>query len=270
MPSRMPKPTLSPSKITTYLACPVRYRWTYLDPKGRWYVRARATYSFGATLHHVLQTFHERGAVDSLDAVLASYEENWLDAGYTSAEEMAEAFGEGKEILEVYIDEVQRTPATAQTLFVERTLKRDMGAFVLVGRLDRVDQAPDGGLEIVDYKTGGSNLQDVDAANSVPLACYALLLEARYPGAPLRATLVGLRSGVRVSATFDVATLARFAADLNALAEQILDPAQDPEPRPKRLCASCDFLPLCRRDPRWQEPSRLDSKTPEAPPRPLP
>ena len=249
----MTKPTLSPSKFTTYLACPVRYRWTYVDPRGRWYVRSRATYSFGTTLHKVLETFHARGAVDTVDEVLSSYEENWLDAGYSSAEEMAEAFGDGKEILEAYVEEARRTPATAETLFVERTLKRDMGAFVLVGRIDRVDSNAHG-LEIIDYKTGVAALKADDAAHSLSLGCYALLLEEQRPETRLQATLIALRTNSRSTTTYGGPELRRFENDLRELAARVLAPEQDPVPIPKPLCRTCDFLPLCRRDARWIEP----------------
>lgn len=256
----MNKPTLSPSKLTTYLACPVRYRWAFVDPRGKWYVRSRATYSFGTTLHQVLATFHARGAVDTVDEVLSTYEENWLDAGYSSAEEMAEAFGDGKEILETYVEEARRSPATAQTLFVERTLKRDMGEFELVGRIDRVDRT-EAGIEIIDYKTGASAPKPDEAAHSLALGCYALLLEAQYPATPISATLVALRSGARSSATFEADVLRRLEATIVEIAARIMDPEQDPAPSPKALCRTCDFLPLCRKDTRWVEPDQPPNLT---------
>ena len=55
------KPTLSPTKIRTYLECAVKYRYVYVDKIGRFYLRARSYYSFGSTLHHVLQDFPRAG-----------------------------------------------------------------------------------------------------------------------------------------------------------------------------------------------------------------
>ena len=56
------KPTLSPTRIGTYLECAVKYRYIYQDKIGRFYTKARAGFSFGSTLHNVLQDFHEQGA----------------------------------------------------------------------------------------------------------------------------------------------------------------------------------------------------------------
>ncbi|MBW7928955.1 MAG: PD-(D/E)XK nuclease family protein [Fimbriimonadaceae bacterium] len=100
------KPTLSPSRISTYLACPVKYRWTYVDSRGHWYARAKSYYSFGLTLHRVLEAFHSSGdrGVPTAHEAIAAMEENWMDAGYSSPDEMADAIGEGKQILERYAE----------------------------------------------------------------------------------------------------------------------------------------------------------------------
>src|ERR1041385_6846512 len=81
------KPTLSPTRIATFLECAVKYRYIYQDKLGRFYLRARAGYSFGSTLHHVLQQFHEQGATHSAEEMTAQMEERWIGAGYETAEQ---------------------------------------------------------------------------------------------------------------------------------------------------------------------------------------
>lgn len=244
------KPTLSASKISTYLACPTRFRWTFVDPRGRWYLRAKPTFSFGLTLHKVLERFHEHGAVDPIAQVLESYEESWVEAGFSSAEEMADAFGEGKEILERYVDEVRRTPATAHTLLVEQSLRLDLGPFVLVGRLDRVDEEADGTLEILDYKSGR---EPVEVRTELAMGCYALLLRERFPGRAIRGTVVALRSGSRATSLFSSEELDAFQNDLVTLGETILKQRfESLEPRAIALCRGCEFVPLCAKHPGWR------------------
>src|SRR5436305_13574189 len=93
-------------------------------------------------LHKVLQRFHDSGdtGVETTHEALAALEESWLDAGFSSAEEMADAYGEGKAILERYIDEHQAARAGVSTLYIEKLLRLDLGDFVLSGRIDRVDE----------------------------------------------------------------------------------------------------------------------------------
>jgi RecB family exonuclease len=248
------KPTLSPSKIATYLACPVKYRWTYVDDRGKWYMRARSYYSFGSSLHKVLQRFHDASdaGVATVGQALAAYEESWIDAGYRSAEEMAEAFGEGKDIIERYVEEAQVLPATAKTLWVERMLRKDLGEFALIGRVDRVDEHEDGSLEIVDYKSGRAAVDAEDVANDLAMCCYQVLVKARFPDRVVKATILALRTGSSATASLDDEALRAFEADLIELGREILSREyEEIVPVYKHLCPDCDFLPLCRKHPEF-------------------
>jgi len=250
------KPTLSPSKITTYLACPVKYKWTYVDDRGRWYLRSKSYYSFGTTLHKVLERFHDAGdtGVTTTDEVLAAYEESWIDAGYGSAEEMAEAFGEGRQILERHVSEAITRPPEAKTIYVERQFRHDLGPFALLGRVDRVDEYPDGTLEIVDYKSGRQEVLEDEVRTDIAMSCYQLLLRRKFPDRPVRARIIALRTGSNAAAALSDEELDEFERDIIALGQEIL--TEDyPELIPvfKPICTHCDFLPLCRKHPDFEE-----------------
>jgi len=251
------KPTLSPTKLTTYLACPLKYRFTYLDTDGRWYLKAKSYYSFGSTLHAVLQRFHDPAdtQVVSLDEVVTAYEESWIDAGYAGADEMQEAFGEGRRILELHVAAEAQKPMPAETVFVERQLRADLGEFVLIGRIDRVDRLPDGGLEIIDYKSGRAVVTEEDVKSDLAMACYQLLVRRNYPNEPVSARILAVRSQSTATASLTEKELAEFERDLIALGREVLNFDLD-EHRPRwlpNLCPTCDFLPLCRRDPEFDE-----------------
>ncbi len=261
-------PTLSPSKISTYLACPVKYRWTYVDGRGRLYLRSKAAYSFGNTLHRVLELFHEaaREGVPTVDAVLATYEESWIDAGFSTPDEMVEAFGEGKEIISAYVDDYAREAATAQTLYLEKTLSKKFETFRLVGRLDRVDEHEDGTLEIIDYKTGRSQVSEEDVHEDLAMGIYQLLLAHAHPGRPVKATLVALRTKNRATSSLSPEELDQFEADLQTTAHWMLSADWlEYEPRLKPLCQGCDFVPLCGKHPEFAEAwaARQQSQMPE-------
>ncbi len=243
------KPTLSPSKITTYLACAVKYRWTHSDARGKLYLRAKSYYSFGATLHRVLERFYseEDSGVTTTAEALAAMEENWIDAGFSSSEEMAEAYHEGKEILERHVTEHVKRESTAKVLFVEKQLRSDFGLFDLVGRIDRVDEHEDGTLEIVDYKSGRDAVTPEDVSTDVAMACYQLMLRELYPDRPIVATIYALRSGMHASHSMPEVELDEFRADITKLGGEILTQEwYDLTPRLKRLCERCDFLALCK------------------------
>ena len=237
------------------MACPVKYKWTYVDERGKWYLRSKSYYSFGSTLHSVLQRFHDEGdkGVTTAHEAVAALEESWIEAGYSSQEEMMEAMAEGKAIIESYVENFKAQPVTAKTLYIEKLLRADLGPFVLIGRLDRVDERNDGALEIVDYKSGRQTVNEEDIATDLAMNCYALLLRSKHPEKDVCASIVALRTGARATVNFGAKGLAVFQKDLVVLGEEILRrDYQSMVPVPKELCPTCDFLQLCSKHPEFK------------------
>ena len=249
-------PTLSPSKITTYLACPVKFRWTYVDPRGRWYLRSKSYYSFGSTLHKVLERFYDSNetGVSTTEEVLAAYDESWIDAGFSSAEEMQEAFGEGKEILERHVEETMIKPKIANTIYIEHLFSLKMNGFKLVGRVDRVDEHDDGTLEIIDYKSGRDYVDEEDVRTDIAMGIYQLLVKRKYPEQRVFATIAALRSGKTASWEMPADEMDQFERDVQSLGDVILsEEYHELTPPYKSICPRCDFLPLCRKHPDFEE-----------------
>ncbi|MDX2064253.1 MAG: PD-(D/E)XK nuclease family protein [Fimbriimonadaceae bacterium] len=245
----MRKPTLSPSKITTFLACPVKYIWTYVNPKGRLYFRAKRHYSFGTSLHRVLEQFHDvdQTGVTTVEEAIAAVEENWIEAGYESPQAMADALGEGKELVERYVKQALSAERVGVTKFVEKAFRYDMGDFTLSGRIDRIDEFPDGSWEIIDYKTGRENVEPEDVKHDIAMNCYQLMVQRAEPDREVRTSIVAVRSGRSAVGSLSPAELDEFEVVLRDLGRTILATEQaDLSPHPKRLCHGCDFLPLCR------------------------
>jgi len=187
---------------------------------------------------------------------LAAYEESWIDAGYSSAEEMAEAFGEGRLILERHIEEIQRAPLTAKTLFVEKQFRHDFGEFVLIGKVDRIDEEENGGLEIVDYKTGRSDVTEEEVRYDLAMSCYQLLLKKKYPDKQIKATILAVRTGNSATAGLSLEELEEFEGSLLLLANEILcKNFEEMVPVGKKICKRCDFLRLCRKHPDFTDPT---------------
>jgi putative RecB family exonuclease len=243
-------PTLSPSKITTYLACPVKFRWTYVDARGRWYLRSKSYYSFGTTLHRVLERFYDSNetGVSTTAEVLAAYDESWIDAGFSSAEEMQEAYGEGVEILERHVAETMVKPKIANTVYIERLFTHKMRGFKLVGRVDRVDEHPDGTLEIIDYKTGRDSVREEDVSTDIAMAIYQFLVKQKHPEQRVMATIVALKTGHSASWEMPAGEMEQFERDIQALGDEILNEEyHELTPKFKVICPHCDFIPLCRK-----------------------
>ena len=259
------KPSLSPSKITTYLACAAKYKWTYADLRGRWYMRSKSYYSFGSSLHRVLERFHDSGdmGVQTVDQAAAALDESWIEAGYSSAQEMQEALGEGKRIVATYIQHEFIRNKEAKTLLVEKLFRLDMGEFDLIGRIDRVDEYPDGTLEIVDYKTRRTGITDEEVHNDLAMSCYQVLLRNAYPGRKIRACIHAVQTNERGVASLSDEEAADFHSAIQSLGLEILHrDYESMAPIYRDLCPSCDFLRLCRTHEDWEEPEEAATLEP--------
>ncbi len=241
------KPALSPTRIGTYLECAVKYRYVYIDKIGRFYLRSHAGYSFGSTLHRVLQEFHEAGARHSVEEMAAEMERRWIPAGYESEAQEQEHREAGRIIVAAYHEaHKERSEKQVETIATEKTISCDMGRFTLTGRVDRIDRHPDGGLEIVDYKSGRRETSPDEVLNNLAMSCYQLILSKMYPGTAVMATIYSLRSGSQTTVSLQGDALTRFEQDIITLGNEILDTKYAGlEPAPVPACPDCDFLPRC-------------------------
>ena len=246
----MRKPIFSPTKLTTYLTCRIKYHWAYMTPYGKRMRRPNPAFAFGANLHRALEFFHTAGGAEklSLDEFRDALNRLWSDAGFESAQQ-SEAFKQhGHALASQYYEAQAAQPTEAVVLFTERTLRRDMGRYILTGRIDRVDEHPDGALEIIDYKSGRADIDEDQVRNDLALHCYALLLQEVYPDRPLWIAIYALRPNKKVAVPLDTNTLAEFRELLDGLVAQILDEDWDLlAPRWIPHCAGCEFLELCVR-----------------------
>lgn len=246
------KPVFSPTRITTYLECAVKYRYIYLDRIGRFYLRPRAYYSFGSTLHQVLRQFHEQGASQTPEELVASLKDNWISAGYTSPDEEEHHRQLGEQIVAAYHKSLDSQETPRECVAIEKQLSYDMGLYILRGRIDRIDRHPDGTLEIIDYKSGLDSVTPEEVASSIAMCCYQLLVKRLYPEAPVCATIYCLRTGASATVALTDAALNTFADDLNSLVKKILQTDFTlVYPIKKPICETCDFLSRCQRV--WRE-----------------
>jgi len=168
--------TCTPTRLTTWLDCPRRYRMNYLDrpvpPKGPpW-----AHNSLGASVHNALAAWWRlplaRRTVEAAGALL---DQGWITEGYASDAQSARYRDWARGMVEAYVAGLDPAEEPAG---VERTVATRTNVIAVSGRIDRLDARPlpDGRTElvVVDYKTGRHVLSVDDARSSLALALYAL------------------------------------------------------------------------------------------------
>jgi putative RecB family exonuclease len=259
---------LSYSSYRAYAECPLRWKFLYID---RLPETPRGYFTFGRVVHSVLEElvrpllmpgarrlpsgdaqrtlddWHTGGAgpVSSLpmtrEELLAAYDRAWLSDGYTSPEEETRYRALGRDLLLRYY--ARFLTERPNPVAVEEHLEAKWDGITIHGYIDRIDRTPEGGLEIVDYKTS-RELSGDDARDSEQLSIYQVLVANNYTEPVERLTLYHLRSLTphRVPPRPPEA-LGALHDRLGTVVDGIRSEAF--EPTPGRQCTRCDFQSRC-------------------------
>jgi len=229
---------LSYSQIDTYKICPLRYKYSYVLK-----VPSSPSHnlSFGITIHDTLRDFHSRQMFDevSLDDLLTMYKNNWQPLGYMDEGHRNHRFEDGKKLLEKYYE--KHKDEEKKPLELEKSFNLKIGGIRFYGRIDRIDKI-DGGVEIIDYKTGSTKTQkDVDKDDQV--AFYAIAAKEALGMEPKKLTYYFLESGEKISTTRTDKQLENKKAE----AGQIVDGIKkgEFEAKPGMQCSWCDYKEVC-------------------------
>jgi RecB family exonuclease len=169
----------TPTRLSTWLDCPRRYRMTYLDRPPPAKGPPWAHNSLGASVHNTLAGWwrlpRARRTVAAAGDLL---DQGWIGEGFSDSVQSARYRHWARGLVEAYVTGLD--PAT-EPIGVERTVATRTDLIAVSGRIDRLDdrRGTDGSgeLVVVDYKTGRHVLTVDDARTSLPLALYALAAE---------------------------------------------------------------------------------------------
>ncbi|MFN2538710.1 MAG: RecB family exonuclease [Mycobacteriales bacterium] len=239
MPTRLFSCT--PSRLTTWLDCPRRYRFTYVDRPTPAKGPAWAHNSVGAAAHLALARWWDlpqsRRTAEGARALLA---DAWSPDGFADAEQADRWKGYTADMVARYVGKVAGSEVPRG---VERTVAFTTEKLTVSGRIDRVDERGDE-LVVVDYKTGRSIPTQDDARGSLALALYALGARWTFRARCCAVELHHLPSGTVQRWEHSEEGLARHVGRAEAIAQEILGAEDYPE-RPSSLCGWCDFVRVC-------------------------
>lgn len=144
---------LSYSKIATYVKCPLRYKFIYVDNLE---TEIKPYFSLGNSVHKVLEKFYspkENFLVlkkDPYRYLKELLEKHWISAGYKSKLEEAKAKKDAETMLLNYYR--KNIFGFSPAFEVESEFSVPFLGLELKGRFDRVDEE-NAGFTIIDYKT---------------------------------------------------------------------------------------------------------------------
>lgn len=255
-PLPQPPSSLSPSRASDFMQCPLLYRFRVIDKLPQ---KPSEAATRGTLVHAVLERLFDKPAAERTpggatalipgqwDRLLESKPElGELFAEDPEGERLARWLGQAEQLVERWfsLEDPTRLEPAERELFVETELESGLR---LRGVIDRIDVAPTGEVRIVDYKTGKAPRPEYAEGALFQMKFYALVIWRLKGVVPRRLQLVYLGSGDVMTYDPVVADLERVERKLLALWEAISLATRTGEwrPRPTKLCGWCDHQALC-------------------------
>ena len=241
-PPRLPVgDTFSYSQLETYRICPQKYVYQYLYGIP---VRPTPEMQFGTDLHACLELFFGQlmqGRVPPVEELQGSFAGMQSPGRYGEPYPDAEYLRLGAEILSAFYDaHGGKFPAP---LFVERPFTLALEDVWIQGVVDRVDPLPDGGVEVVDYKSGRPR-EAVSEAAQFQLRLYALAIREVLGLEPRRVSFYYLRENRALSFEQGPEDFERTRALVLEKIRRIRSGDFAPTPTSGK-CRRCDFRSVC-------------------------
>lgn len=253
------EPALSPSRAADFMQCPMLYRFRVVD---RLPEPPSAPAARGTLVHAVLEQLfdlpaHERTSKNATgllpEAWARMVEQEPALAGLLHGAEgesvaVEDWFEQAAAFVERWftLEDPTRLEPAERELYVEAKV----GDLTIRGYVDRLDEAHDGRLRVVDYKTGRAPSEIFEARALFQLKFYGLALWRSRGVLPSRLQLVYLRDGevLWIDPTEDelLATERKIRALWKAI--ELAATTGDWRPRPGRPCSWCAHQVVC---PAW-------------------
>lgn len=234
---------VNPSKLQTWLNCPRRYRYMYVERRMERRSSPHAT--LGRCVHIALREFFAEPPADRCEeSLICGLRRVWENSGFRSGRESGEALARAETMLRTYLSRTD--PRSVRTIALESkfALPRSEAGILITGRIDRLDADADGYV-IVDYKTGRFRQDAASVESSLALSLYAMAVSWRLGRRVSRIEVHHLALGER---TRTVRGPRRLERDWELLRGQVARMRSESEfsARPGPLCRGCHFLDVCR------------------------
>ncbi len=255
----------SVSQVNTYLGCPLKYRFQYVDKIPRpWRVAAMA---FGTSVHAAVEWFQKErlaGRVPELTRVLQVFDADWyaqnLEPLVFSEKESKDSLAEkAKAMLQLYVESANGTKPVAIEQAFEIDLADPETGEVLDVRLRGIFDLVEEGETLVDLETAGRTLEAGGLERHLQLSTYALaylLIHGRVPKLRLDMLLKTAKPRLERHETTrsleDLVWTARLIREVS-LAIQ----TEHFFPNPSWRCTECEYFAHCQQ---WRGTWPLESE----------
>lgn len=237
---------ISHFKISTFLQCPLQYKLRYVDFLGARYKKNWPFLLLGHAVHRALADFFRIEDLDTRapEKLKDLLRENWRKEDRDVFKSRVEEKRWGNLALAMLDNYCGMSDLKSRPAFIEETVEVAVSDFLLLGRIDRIDEVAPGYFEVIDYKTGRAVPTQRDLDKDLQMTIYATVAKHHYGFVPSRLTADYLRDGLSIATTRTVDDIAEGIDEIRNIIGRIKS-CKEFEARPGRLCRWCDFLEIC-------------------------
>jgi DNA helicase-2/ATP-dependent DNA helicase PcrA len=170
--------SLSASAVQSYETCPLQFKFEREWKLSR---EVQAAMQYGATMHRVLRTYYDSarlGRTKTDEEVIQLFRDDLASTGIQDDYQRDLYLKKGLQQLQDFLVGTRSTPPP-DVLHTEEWFDVEIAGTKVIGRIDRVDRAADGTVNIVDYKAGKAKSQE-DADESLQLSVYAMAAHEKW------------------------------------------------------------------------------------------
>ncbi|MDA0163160.1 ATP-dependent helicase [Solirubrobacter ginsenosidimutans] len=229
---------LSATDIETYRTCPLKYKFArvFRIPN-----EPTMNQRFGILVHQVLERFHGGANEAGLPEMLGLLEAGWRRGGFGDSEEERQFRAKATQALVRYHDRFKEEDG--EPVWFERAFQFRLGPHLLRGRVDRVDRLPDGGYELIDYKTGRPKTA-AQLREDVQLSLYAVGARESWELEAASQSYYYVLDDEKVPVERSEHDRDWITETVNTVADGILSQGFEPTPS-WSACSMCDYRIAC-------------------------
>jgi RecB family exonuclease len=237
----MEKMPLSASRIETYDQCPLRFK---IETDWNMPRDSAPALHFGNAVHTALKAYNDAVMANrplSLEAFLRVFTTQMEISPFDDAHQKQLYLEQGLRQLEEfhYLRNVEDAP---DVLATEKVFSLIVGGVKVVGRIDFARRTPNGGVAIIDYKTGRAKDEE-EADKSLQLSIYALAAQQEWNELPERIAFYNLVTNTPAETSRTTQELEGTRAKIQEVAQAIQ--AGKFRPRTGFHCNWCAYRELC-------------------------
>ena len=244
--------TLSPSRVESFLSCPLAFRFASIqrlpDPP-------TAATTKGSLVHRSLELLFLLAPAERTPAALDhcvadAIEEYRVHPDFTELELDDDAtqrfFAECRELATNYM--ALEDPRRVRAIGLELKLSAPVSeGLTLRGIIDRLELDENGELVVTDYKTGRAPHPNYERKSLSGVQFYAFLCESVFGRIPAAVRLMYLKSGEVITATPSSQSTRYMTTRTNAVWKAVATACErdDFRPKPSTLCSFCAYQQWC-------------------------